>query len=412
MATITAFAANHSDSRLETASDNEDILAAILRLHEWLERNDYSAYDTFDGLSSKLLRPLTFEAKFLRQVLLQAVRRFPINLRPMIGIPKERSSKGMGYIAKGFIRLHQATGDPRWAEKAHLALRWLIDHRLTNYSGSCWGNHFDYDSRVLYIPRGVPTVVWTGLIGHAFMDAYQHFGNEEYLAVSQSICEHIVGDLRRCQDGDSVCINYIPGPDCWVHNSNGIGSSFLARVGAANGNCEYLELARKSMQYTARHQRPDGAWYYGEKSNHRWVDNFHTGYVLDCFKHYSDSTGDRQFDGVLAHGYEYWKRCFFLQDGMPRYYDNRTYPLDIQCASQGIDTLVLFSTRDKGAIPLALAVARWTIAHMQDASGYFYYRRYKYGVVNKTPTLHWGQATMFSALTGLLRNLLQSECRA
>jgi hypothetical protein len=31
---------------------------SIGRLAGWLESNDYRAYDTFDGLSSKLLRPL------------------------------------------------------------------------------------------------------------------------------------------------------------------------------------------------------------------------------------------------------------------------------------------------------------------------------------------------------------------
>jgi hypothetical protein len=42
---------------------------------------------------------------------------------------------------------------------------------------------------------------------------------------------------------------------------------------------------------------------------------------------------------------------------------------------------------------------------MQDASGYFYYRRYSRWLVNKTPTLHWGQATMLSALAGIYRSL-------
>ena len=46
-----------------------------------------------------------------------------------------------------------------------------------------------------------------------------------------------------------------------------------------------------------------------------WVDNFHTAYVLDCFKYYAESTGDRQFEQNMSSGYEYWKRTFFLEDG-------------------------------------------------------------------------------------------------
>ena len=93
-------------------------------------------------------------------------------------------------------------------------------------------------------------------------------------------------------------------------------------------------------------------------------------------------------------GYAYWKRTFFLADGTPRYYNHKTLPLDIQCCSQAIDTLVFFKDRDSESLRLAEQVARWTIANMQDTSGYFYYRRYGTWLVNKTPTLHWGQATI------------------
>src|SRR5271170_6315441 len=68
--------------------------ASIGRLSGWLEKNDYRGYDTFDGLSARFLRPLTFETKYLRIVLQQSVRRFPVNLRPVLGITKEHSSKG------------------------------------------------------------------------------------------------------------------------------------------------------------------------------------------------------------------------------------------------------------------------------------------------------------------------------
>ena len=67
------------------------------RLYGWLEKNDYAGYDTFDGLSA-WVRPLTFENPFLRIALQQSVRRFPLNLRPLLGIPKSRSTKGMGFL--------------------------------------------------------------------------------------------------------------------------------------------------------------------------------------------------------------------------------------------------------------------------------------------------------------------------
>ena len=405
MESTTASAGNLPLPGNQISAAKSRVFDSILRLYGWLEKNDYRGYDTFDGLNARFVRPLTFENMFLRTALQQGVRRFPVNLRPLLGVTREHSTKGMGFLARGFIRLHKSTGEGIWADKARFALQWLIDHQTPGYSGACWGNHFDYQSRTFYLPRGMPTIVWTSLIGHAFLDGYDCFQNDRYLQVAASACEHIMRDLSTYPDGEGSCISYIPGQNSQVHNANTLGASLLARTYAYTGNEACLSMAKKAMQYTAQHQRPDASWYYGEKANLHWVDNFHTAYVLDCFKHYSDSTGDRHFDENMWRGYEYWKKTFFLADGTPRYYDRKTLPVDIQCSSQAVDTLVYFSEHDPDALSLALKVAQWTIENMQDGTGYFYYRRYSPWIVNKTATLHWGQATMMSALAGLYQAL-------
>jgi len=386
-----------------------DIYESIGRLSVWLEKNECRAYDTFDGLNARFLRPLTFESNFLRTVLQQGVRRFPINLRPFLGIAKSRSTKGQGYLARGFMHLAHSKGDASWRDKADFALRWLTENQSPGYSGACWGNHFDYQSRSFYLPKNAPTAVWTSLIGHAFLDAYDYFQRDAFLKVAVSSCEHILYDLERFPDGESLCIGYIPAripaKNKQVHNANTLAASLLARTYSYTRNQSYRALAERAMHYTAKYQRPEGSWYYGEAANLHWIDNFHTAYVLDCFKTYSEATGDDRFRENLTRGYNYWRNTFFLSDGTPKYYDHKTLPIDIQCCSQAVDTLVGFSDSDPGSLLLAIKVAKWTIEHMQDRSGYFYYRRYSRSLVNKTPTLHWGQATMLCALAGLYQSL-------
>jgi rhamnogalacturonyl hydrolase YesR len=389
----------------ENTAVKAHLYESISRLCNWVEAHKYQGYEIVDGLNARFVRPLTFETKLLRTVLQQGLRRFPINLRPILGVRKSHCSQAMGYFARGFVRLYDATGDRIWRDRAEYVLGWLIDNKVPGYSGAGWGNHYDYQSRNVFARKHLPSMVWTSLIGHAFLDAHEKLHEDRFLQVAASSCEHIVNDFSRHVEGEAVCLGYFPEWDHQVHNASTLGASLLIRVYAKTGNEAYRDLAERALLYTAKYQRPDGSWYYGEASNLHWVDNFHTGYVLDCFKHYADTTGDDRFENAIAAGYAYWKRTFFLEDGTPRYYSHKTLPIDIQCASQAIDTLVFYSDRDPESLQLAKKVANWTISNMQDPTGCFYYRRFPMGLVNKTPTLHWGQATMLAALASLYRAL-------
>src|SRR4051812_24780119 len=99
---MTASVGKAAPARGGKAAKKEQIFESIARLSDWLERNDYRGYDTFDGLSA-FIRPLTFRNKLLETVLQQGVRRFPFNLRPLLGIKKNHSTKAMGFLARGFL---------------------------------------------------------------------------------------------------------------------------------------------------------------------------------------------------------------------------------------------------------------------------------------------------------------------
>jgi hypothetical protein len=155
------------------------------------------------------------------------------------------------------------------------------------------------------------------------------------------------------------------------------------------------------MEYSCSRQLPDGSWWYAEEPKYHWIDNFHTGYNLDSLKYYIESSDDGEFRPNLERGLSFYKAHFFEETGRPKYYHTRTYPVDIQCVAQSIDTLASFSDRDPECLQLSAKVAAWAIENMQDSNGYFYYRQYPL-VKAKTPMLHWGQATMFKALAHLL----------
>jgi hypothetical protein len=382
------------------SNGSDRIHESLIRLEHWAAESHWKGYDTFDGLSSPLAKIFTFNHPFLKQVWQQGVRRFPINLRPVLGIKTSPSSKGMGFFAQGYLKLHDTYGAADYLDKAKACFQWLKENRCPGFKGSCWGNHFDYQHRSGSIAKGVPTLVWTGLIGHAFLDGYEALGDQSYLQVAQSACEFIVDEMGYVEYGDAIYLNYYPGATHRIHNSNMIGAGLLARVQHHSANSRFLEAARRAVRWTMRQQSPDGSWPYGAGDSHTWVDSFHTGYVLEALDIYNRNVPDAEYAANLEKGYRYYIETFFEDDGTPRYYSNKTRPLDIQCASQGIQTLIGLSRLHPRSAEVAMKVALWTINNMQDRSGYFYYRKYPF-CTNKTPTLHWGQATMFAALSTL-----------
>jgi len=386
---------------------SEYLKDSILRLDNWLEKHNFKGYEPFDGLSS-FLRPLTFHNWFAERVLQQLILRCPFHIRPVLGVKQQVSTKGMGFLARGYIKMWKATNESIWERKAIYCLNWLINNQSQGYSGACWGNHFDYASRGGKLPKSLPTIVWTSLIGQAFLDGYEVFGDKRYLDVAISSCEFILKDLLHEQINNGICISYVPYKKSTIHNSNMLGAALLSRVYSIIKRKELADIARKAMTYSCNCQLPNGAWYYGEADTYHWIDNWHTAYNLDSLRWYILSTGDKQFLTNLKKGYIFYKTNFFEKNGKPKYYFNKLYLVDIQCASQAIDSFCFFSEDDREALPLAMKVAKWTIGNMQDKSGYFYFRKLKWKTV-KIPMLHWGQATMFSALSHFYLKLVQSK---
>lgn len=382
-------------------SQSDPTIEKSLNLVEgWIQQHDYKGYEPFDGLTS-YLRHLTFNNRVASQVLQQVVRRFPVNLRPLLGIKPLASTKGRGFVAWGYLKRYQLDPNGPYRDKALECLDWLDANRSPLYAKHSWGNHFLYASRGGYIPKGDSTIVWTGLIGQVFLEAYGLWGLARHKEIIESIADWIMA-LPREQTQAGHCLSYVMPNQVSVHNANMIGAAFLAGAAAVTNRKDYGHVARRAMEYSCVRQLPNGAWYYGEAPKYHWIDIFHTGYNLDALKRYQTSIGDSSFSDCLSKGYQYFVENFFEASGRVKYYSDRTPPIDIQCASQAIDTLSFFSLDHPGSLSMAHRTALWYIRNMQDKDGSFHFRRYAFGVRNRAPMIHWGQATMHKSLASLL----------
>jgi hypothetical protein len=158
------------------------------RLERWIDVHDFKGYEPFDGLTSFLL-PLTLNSVTARQIFQQAVRRVPLNLRPFLGIKPLDSTKGRGYVAWGYLKRYRHTNDPTYRDKAFYCLDWLDRNKSPLYPQHSWGNHFTYASRSGDIPKHESTIVWTGLIGQVYLEAYALFGKPRHREIVESIAD-------------------------------------------------------------------------------------------------------------------------------------------------------------------------------------------------------------------------------
>jgi rhamnogalacturonyl hydrolase YesR len=377
----------------------EESLARAVR---WVQDHRYKGYEPADGNSSVLF-PLTGARVLPMRVLQQLVLRAPFNIRPLIGVRPHESAIGRGYMAWAYLVMCRRTASPLIRDEAKACLEWLIANRARGYDESCWGDPYDYATRSGRRPRGEPLLIWSALIGQAFLEAFERLADRQYLHVAESIGRWIL-KLPVEHTGSGLCLSYVAYRQSSIHNSNAMGAAFLARLGSLTGNHQALAVARSAMTYTCTRQRADGSWFYAEDPKFHWIDNFHTGYNLSALKTYRTASNDHSFDEQLSKGMQYFKANFFEDDGRPKYFHDRTYPVDIQCAAQAIETLAVFSAGDPECLTQALRAADWTIDNLQAADGHFRYRDLGWTKVS-TPMLHWGQATMVKALAVVLDKL-------
>jgi hypothetical protein len=376
---------------------------ATLELLQYCESENWAGYDPYDALNSSVFKvfPL-LNRKLPRLALTQALKRSPINLRHLALIPKTQNPKALALCLSALLKLEGAGVIHR-----EDLIEQMID-RLTvlRSSGSpywCWGYSFPWQGRKVIVPRGAANLVCTTFVAGALLDAYEQRQDERCLAMALSAAEYLLNDLY-WDDGRASGFGYPkPGLKSETHNANLLAAALFCRVSRHTGETKFWDPALKVSRYAAAKQNTDGSWYYGEMAAQRWIDNFHTGYNLSALRQIQAHAANAEFEENIRRGFGFYRAHFFREDGAPRYFHDRTYPIDIHCVAQSILTLIEFRNLDAGNIALAHSVYRWAMQHMRDERGFFYYRVLRSCTI-RTSYMRWSQAWMLLALSSLLTN--------
>lgn len=376
------------------------IQQSLLKLEAYCAKEQFKGYDPYDGLTSRIFQsvPGLSSSRFMRLAWIQFFKRSPLNLRPLLGVKKDYNPKALGLFLSGYCNLYQQEARPEYMEKINFLIKEIDEHKSKGWSGACWGYNFDWQARAFFQPKYTPTVVASTFIANALLDAYEITGTPELLTTARSTCNFVLKDLSRTYDEKgNFSFSYSPLDKSVVFNASLLGSRILARVYSFTKEKELIEAAKKSVTFCCDHQKQNGSWAYGTLPFHQWVDNFHTGYNLECIADYMKFSNDTTYRTYLDKGFDYYINTFFTTEGIPKYYNDSIYPIDIHAPAQMVITLAKLG-RFKQHKAIMDKVLIWTINNMQSEKGFFYYQVNKY-FSSKISYIRWAQAWMFYALS-------------
>ena len=382
-----------------------DVSEICRRLADWCEKRDFAGADPYDALNSPLMPVLTLGCRYGRIFWTQVLRRCPWNLRPLLLVPPGRNPKSLGLFLESYARLAQLEPEnPGWLEGIRKLLAWQQETISRGYHGNCWGYHFPWQSRVAFVPRGVPTIVNTAFVGHALLDIYEAFHLDQALEMVASAPDFILQDLHQKHEGDTCCFSYTPMDENYVHNANMLGASLLARLALVAKRPELLDPAMSSMLYSMRHQHDDGSWAYAETAKQSWIDSFHTGFNLEALRWFIRlNLADETWKSQYRLGKSFYREHFFLDDYTPKYYHDRAYCVDAHAPAEAI---YFFSGEGTEERAFAGHIVEWFAANMYDAKeGVFFYRK-QGSRISRIPYMRWVEAW---ALRGLTEFLFQQK---
>jgi hypothetical protein len=373
-----------------------DTSTAIARMRDWGEAREWRGWDPYDALNSPLAPYVTLGTGVGRRLLTQAVKHAPVNVRPVLGIKPAWNPKAVALVASAYSRLWAAHRDEAARTHAVSWLEWLLGNASAEV-GLGWGYHFDVETRFFGYARGTPNAIATSFAAHALLDGHELLDDcdERWGAAAGEVCRFLLETLFE-DDGERVYFRYLPAERELVHNANVLACSVLARTAEQLGRSDLEQTARRALACTLRAQAPSGAWPYSESQG--WIDNFHTGYVLEGLA--VCAAVDDALRLPLERGLDYWGRELFLDDGTPKYYADRVFPVDSHNYAQAIETWLAVVPWRPHSLALAERCAAALIERMQTRAGYIAFQRRRLWK-NSVPFVRWSTAPAFRALARL-----------
>jgi hypothetical protein len=394
------------------------IESAVGRFCEWLDRYGETSYDHQSFFASNIGRGA--KALYYRRPLLGTLAVAPsvffeafVPSARKFFWKQQRFPIADAHYAMSFAFLTEIYGADNYYQQAVHFLEVLQESRCRDFADYCWGYPFDWETRTGTIKASTPLITTVPYVYEAFSKVYAIDGDQKWLPIMRSIAEHAFRSYRDSETAlDTASCAYTPAPNdpCGVINASAYRAFLLTKAGIELSQPQYLEVARRNLNFVLAFQNRDGSWFYSTDGKRDFVDHFHTCFVLKALAKIEELTESCQCRNAIERGIGYYVRNLFDAEGLPLPFSKAprltVYRQELYDYAECINLGVLLQGRSPELDRILSAVVTDLLMRWQKNDGSFRARRLLVGWDN-VPMHRWAQSQTFRSLCFLLSRSLK-----
>ncbi len=285
-------------------------------------------------------------------------------------------------------------------------------HRCPTTKHYSIGNQYQLNMKSYSSNPGIPAPLITCFAIEAFLSANKILKDQIYLDLAESGINYFVEELPLIKvSGDQSYFIYHPNNNQFVPNAPAVICGTLSHFYSISKRQELLTIIRHNLNYIISFQREDGSWLYHPRS--RYVDSFHTAFILEALVKYQHYTGDDTYEKQFLKGLSFYEQTFFTSNmkpihkkrfGLPTNADSLLTEIDLRDIAMGLILFNQLVSLKEYPITPVLNLLNWSVDYFRSYRGYYYYQKLPLYKI-KNPFLSM-QAWMLYGLSLTLKSLM------